>query len=254
MAFKRSGLLKNGAGLAVTESRVGSTLEQGMSWGVCCIAQSHSRMSDLKNFKPPPPQSFCFLGYPATRGEALGHTVPSSAGSRGRKQEWGSGQTLNTESRGRTGFGRAGSHGIFLVSQLSLASRRIPVEDASRTPFPRPGHNTTPPPPPPGLTSEGLQVGAPPGAGSPTAAAGSWSSCAGQFCRGWCVVGSSGGVPHCLRPEAGRPCSPAGSGNCTASRWAGQARSPDPRQATGSEPVSRGPAIRGQVFFRPRGF
>lgn len=76
---------------------------------------------------------------------------------------------------------------------------------------------------PSGLTSGDLQGAPPPGAGSPTVAAGSWSSCAGQSCRGWHVGGSSAGAPHSLSPEAGKLCSPAGSGSYTASHWAGRA-------------------------------
>lgn len=79
------------------------------------------------------------------------------------------------------------------------------------------------PHPPIGLTSAGLQVGVPPGAGLPTAEAGSWSSCAERSCQGWRVRVSSAGVPHSLSPEAGKLCSLAGSGSYTASHWAGWA-------------------------------
>lgn len=78
---------------------------------------------------------------------------------------------------------------------------------------------------------------APPDAGSPTAGAGSWSSCAGQSCRGWHVGGSSAGVPHPLSPEAGKLCSLAGLGSCTASRWVGGAA---PRRRGPSGPRGKG--------------
>lgn len=122
------------------------------------------------------------------------------------------------------GFGQARSMGFGFPIQP--ASRRFPTGDASwaMIPLPRSSHNTISAPPQPlaCLTSEGLQAGVPPGAGSPTAEAGSWSSCAGQFCQGWCVAGSSAGVPQSLRPEAGKLCSLAGLGSGTASHWAGQ--------------------------------
>lgn len=87
------------------------------------------------------------------------------------------------------------------------------------------------------LTSEGLQGAAPPGAGSPTAEADSWSSCAGRFCQGWRVEESSAGGPRCPHPELGKPCSLAGLGSCTASRWAGQAA---PRPLGPSGPQGKG--------------
>lgn len=109
------------------------------------------------------------------------------------------------------------------VSQLSLASRRFPTGDTSHiTPLAMTASQLHPRPPP-GLTSEGLQVAVPPGAGLPTAEAGSWSSCAGRSCQSWHVVVSSAGVPHSLSPEAGKLCSLAGLGSYTASRWAGWA-------------------------------
>lgn len=75
---------------------------------------------------------------------------------------------------------------------------------------PQPQGEQHPTLPAPGRTSEGLQEGVSLGAGSPTAEAGSWSSCAGRFCQGWCVAGSSAGDPRSRSPEAGRPCSLAG--------------------------------------------
>lgn len=113
-----------------------------------------------------------------------------------------------------------------MVSRLSQAPR-FPAGDASHIATPAPAHSQDSAPAPPlprtGLTSEGLQVGARPGAGSPTAEADSWSSCAGRSCRGWCVGVSSAGVPHSRGPEAGKPCSLAGLGNYTASHWVGWA-------------------------------
>lgn len=116
---------------------------------------------------------------------------------------------------------------VFLVSQHSLASRRFLAGKAVHvTPRPQP-LAVTPPQlragAPPGLTSEGHQAAAPRGVGSPTAEAGSWSSCAGRSCRGWHVGGSSAGVPRSLSPEAGKLCSLVGLGSYTASRWAERA-------------------------------
>lgn len=116
------------------------------------------------------------------------------------------------------------------MSQHSLASRRFLARNAVHvTPQPQP-LAVTPPQlcagAPPGLTSEGRQVAAPLGAGSPTAEAGSWSSCAGRFCRGWHVGGSSAGVLRSLSPEAGKLCLLVGLGSYTASRWAERADRP----------------------------
>lgn len=66
-------------------------------------------------------------------------------------------------------------------------------------------------------------MGARLGAGSPTAEAGSWSFCVGQFCRGQYVVESSAGVPQCSHHEVEKPCFLVGLGSYTASHWAGQA-------------------------------
>lgn len=125
-----------------------------------------------------------------------------------------------------------------LVSPSSLASG----SGGCLHVMPQPWREQHPTLPAPGRTSEGLQEGGSLGAGSPTAEAGSWSSCAGQFCRGWCVAGSSAGDPRSRSPEAGRLCSPAGWGSYTASRWAGRAA---PRLPGPSGPRGKGcPALR----------
>lgn len=130
------------------------------------------------------------------------------------------------EPRGQQRTWASGDPGAF------LAARRFPTGGASPVAPPAPALVAQAPQlhpcPSAGLTSEGLRGEAPPDAGSPTAGAGSWSSCAGQSCRGWHVGGSSGGVPHSLSPGAGKLCSLAGLGSCTASHWAGGA-APHPR-------------------------
>lgn len=141
-----------------------------------------------------------------------------------------------------------------MASPSSLASGRFPAEAACMS-RPSPSRNSTPTLPAPGRTSEGLQEGVSLGAGSPTAEAGSWSSCAGRFCRGWRVAGSSAGDPRSRSPEVGRPYSPAGWGSYTASHWAGRAAphlpGPSGLLGKGCPALRRVPVRRGHRWLSP---
>lgn len=178
--------------------------------------------------KPLPASACVSPRHPASLWRGTECRLPvSEESTQGRNREgvklhrWSCGAVEDLDKPGTLGLG------VFLVSQLSLASRRFLAWGCCTCYYLHPIR----------LTSGGLRVGAPLGAGSPTAEAGSWSSCAGQFCRGWHVGGSSAGAPHSLSPEAEKPCSLVGSGSYTASRWAVQA---DPLPLGHSVPQGKG--------------
>lgn len=155
-----------------------------------------------------------------------GCSVPSSEGITQTKKEPGAGGKLSRWHRRARRTWASGEPWGFLGVPIQpgfqkVSNRRcVPVSPQPQPPAGAPPllHLS-----PSGLTSAGLQEGAPLGAGSPTAEAGSWSSCAARFCQHWHVEGSSADAPHSLSPGTGKPCSPADWGSYTASRWAGQA-------------------------------
>lgn len=118
----------------------------------------------------------------------------------------------------RQGFGQAENQELcWLPSTGSLQKVPNTAMPHRCFPFLRPSCDR---PPPGHLTSEGPPVGAPLGAGSPTAEAGSWSFCAGRFCQGQYVVESSADVLQCPHHEVGKRCSLVGLESYTASHWA----------------------------------